>query len=563
MPRLRICGLPKANRTFVSDKPILGSSELSSEEGEEEVERLRAQLRHKQRQQEVALENATEAVERTKVELAKEQDVGAQLSEELQRKKADLVNGLRKIEELREIIRNKEVEFTGSSRQMDQPGDELKYVQVRVTELLAELEEEAKSVKDLQFHVNVLEVDMVDMRARARKYEVLWLAANVMMKEVEEFHDQQNEQMKKSWNKIYVLKVTLDLEHKMLNKHYREDKVEWSMFLVGQMDNFITMLEGRDADVRYEIRLVKESCAHLKVTLKEVQSKLNDLVFYKQVKSESDIAHERKMTVVISSFASEFKKLEVESRLVYDRVVAKSLQCKMEEIRSEYLAPMVDKIGAPKRSMVREGNEIMLGRMPDFMLERLNWGQFHDNVGPSNLGKGGKGLLVGKTTAANKDKMKAVTKSLRTGSKQLEQIPEHFDGPFKSLGTSLIRADLQSLETLVNVGSKEPGWWVWVTDENVPSSIEEWSGIDNDGYLFVSEEHACTLDNHLGLATPLDLSSPLYPFRLRSFPMIYFGAPISYGKVTIAKSNKLLGKVQSKVEGWKGKLLSNRGTKCI
>ncbi|KAF6157266.1 hypothetical protein GIB67_029885 [Kingdonia uniflora] len=41
-------------------------------------------------------------------------------------------------------------------------------------------------------------------------------------------------------------------------------------------------------------------------------------------------------------------------------------------------------------------------------------------------------------------------------------------------------ADLQSLETLVNVGTKEPSWWVWVTDENVPSSLEEWSGIDND-----------------------------------------------------------------------------------
>ncbi|KAF6157981.1 hypothetical protein GIB67_015297 [Kingdonia uniflora] len=203
--------------------------------------------------------------------------------------------------------------------------------------------------------------------------------------------------------------------------------------------------------------------------------------------------------------------------------------------------------------------------------------------------------------------MKAITKSLRTGSRQLEKIPEHFDCPFKSLGTSLISkkstdsvhssalryhqllialgtviadydylclyinyspllsidtvftgwyithlyiypipfkfilykhlssavdsttfwtqleslqkaslgtphnnfpfkqatgADLQSFETLVNEGSKEPSWWVWVTDENVPSSIEEWSGIDNDGYLIVSEEHACTLDNHLGPAMP-------------------------------------------------------------
>ncbi|KAF6145772.1 hypothetical protein GIB67_016221 [Kingdonia uniflora] len=50
-------------------------------------------------------------------------------------------------------------------------------------------------------------------------------------------------------------------------------------------------------------------------------------------------------------------------------------------------------------------------------------------------------------------------------------------------------------------------------------------------------------------------------FQLRSFPMVYHGAPISYGKVITAKSDKLLEKVQSKVEGWKGKLLSNGGSK--
>ncbi|KAF6148582.1 hypothetical protein GIB67_042541 [Kingdonia uniflora] len=43
--------------------------------------------------------------------------------------------------------------------------------------------------------------------------------------------------------------------------------------------------------------------------------------------------------------------------------------------------------------------------------------------------------------------------------------------------------------------------------------------------------------------------------------MVYLGAPVSYGKVTIAKSDKLLEKVQSKVEGWKGKLLFNRVSK--
>ncbi|KAF6145174.1 hypothetical protein GIB67_020365, partial [Kingdonia uniflora] len=39
--------------------------------------------------------------------------------------------------------------------------------------------------------------------------------------------------------------------------------------------------------------------------------------------------------------------------------------------------------------------------------------------------------------------------------------------------------------------------------------------------------------------------------------MVYLGASISFGKVIIEKLDKLLEKVQSKVESWKVKLLSN------
>ncbi|KAA8538487.1 hypothetical protein F0562_028142 [Nyssa sinensis] len=50
-------------------------------------------------------------------------------------------------------------------------------------------------------------------------------------------------------------------------------------------------------------------------------------------------------------------------------------------------------------------------------------------------------------------------------------------------------ADLQSAEVLINVDLGEPSWWVWVTEEMVPSNVEEWSGIDNENYVVVSEEH--------------------------------------------------------------------------
>lgn len=50
-------------------------------------------------------------------------------------------------------------------------------------------------------------------------------------------------------------------------------------------------------------------------------------------------------------------------------------------------------------------------------------------------------------------------------------------------------ADLQSAEILINVDLEEPSWWVWVTDDMVPSTVEEWSGIDDETYIIVSEEH--------------------------------------------------------------------------
>lgn len=52
-----------------------------------------------------------------------------------------------------------------------------------------------------------------------------------------------------------------------------------------------------------------------------------------------------------------------------------------------------------------------------------------------------------------------------------------------------IENDLQTAEVLVNVDQEEPSWWVWVTEEMVPSNVEERSRIDNDSYVVVSEEH--------------------------------------------------------------------------
>jgi len=53
----------------------------------------------------------------------------------------------------------------------------------------------------------------------------------------------------------------------------------------------------------------------------------------------------------------------------------------------------------------------------------------------------------------------------------------------------LIEVDYQSADILINVDSKEPSWWVWVADETDPINFEECSGIDDESYLIISEEH--------------------------------------------------------------------------
>ncbi|KAJ9146318.1 hypothetical protein P3X46_028599 [Hevea brasiliensis] len=49
--------------------------------------------------------------------------------------------------------------------------------------------------------------------------------------------------------------------------------------------------------------------------------------------------------------------------------------------------------------------------------------------------------------------------------------------------------DIHSAEILINVSHEEPSWWVWVTEEMVPNQVEEQSGIDDENYVVVTEEH--------------------------------------------------------------------------
>ncbi|XP_058728499.1 uncharacterized protein LOC131600337 [Vicia villosa] len=57
--------------------------------------------------------------------------------------------------------------------------------------------------------------------------------------------------------------------------------------------------------------------------------------------------------------------------------------------------------------------------------------------------------------------------------------------PFKEA----TEVDYRSADILINMDAKEPSWWVWVADETDPVNFEECSGIDDESYLIISEEH--------------------------------------------------------------------------
>ncbi|XP_042060681.1 uncharacterized protein LOC121805002 [Salvia splendens] len=50
-------------------------------------------------------------------------------------------------------------------------------------------------------------------------------------------------------------------------------------------------------------------------------------------------------------------------------------------------------------------------------------------------------------------------------------------------------ADLEKAEVLIKMDHDEPSWWVWVSDDMVHKNTEEKSGIDNENYVIVTEEH--------------------------------------------------------------------------
>lgn len=56
-------------------------------------------------------------------------------------------------------------------------------------------------------------------------------------------------------------------------------------------------------------------------------------------------------------------------------------------------------------------------------------------------------------------------------------------------GRSLAEVDYQNADIFVNVDSEKPSWWVWVKDEVELVNAEEWSGIDDENYIVIGDEH--------------------------------------------------------------------------
>ncbi|XP_057728853.1 uncharacterized protein LOC130944522 [Arachis stenosperma] len=66
---------------------------------------------------------------------------------------------------------------------------------------------------------------------------------------------------------------------------------------------------------------------------------------------------------------------------------------------------------------------------------------------------------------------------------------EGFNGAMQFPFKEATEFDHDCADILINVDSQQPSWWVWVTDDLEPSNSEERSGIDDESYIVISEEH--------------------------------------------------------------------------
>ncbi|XP_021284096.1 uncharacterized protein LOC110416423 [Herrania umbratica] len=123
------------------------------------------------------------------------------------------------------------------------------------------------------------------------------------------------------------------------------------------------------------------------------------------------------------------------------------------------------------------------------------------------------------------------SKDFLTRLKSLNESNTLVEFPFKEATGD----DMHSAEILINLDQKEPSWWVWVTDEMVPSNVEEWSGIDDENYIVVSEEHV--VDGVANFMAKCILSNPkaqtLTPEELQKTLLKAFGG--------VSKLEKVLG----------------------
>jgi len=100
------------------------------------------------------------------------------------------------------------------------------------------------------------------------------------------------------------------------------------------------------------------------------------------------------------------------------------------------------------------------------------------------------------------------------------------------MGLICVEDDVKTVEVLIEMDHQEPSWWVLVTDDMVPSNVEEQSAIDNEHYIVVNEDHVIDAVAHF-LAKCI-MSNPKAKVSLVSFEYSildfhYFKSHIHFG----------------------------------
>ncbi|KAF6140924.1 hypothetical protein GIB67_042337 [Kingdonia uniflora] len=233
----------------------------------------------------------------------------------------------KKIERLRKIV-------TTQEKSLSKARDFVTRIQqVEIEEVQSQCEAlrilNEKLNVDLNFHREALK-SVAELNV---KMEAMMIERQVTVSHLSEKMERKKAELASMQEKVEdlneaVKKKKLDIEKSSMSykqylgtgSHAREvDKrghnqflIEESLSMLGQMDEFMTVMEARNKTSREEKLVMAAHCKNLESLLNEVNGQIVELIVPDKVKLEASEVHDKEMAAVLTLFVYEFKRLEKE-----------------------------------------------------------------------------------------------------------------------------------------------------------------------------------------------------------------------------------------------------------